>query len=84
MRKLLSDPVCRGCRGRASDGHHVVLRSQGGDDVEHNIMPLCHACHMAFHAGNLRDLKLTEAERWYVTVRLDERAQTYLMRRGYV
>jgi len=44
---------CRVCRDPASNGsvhasiqfHHLVPRSQGGDDVADNIVPLCRDCH---------------------------------------
>jgi len=29
--------------------HHVVLRSQGGDDVRANILALCNECHSGYH-----------------------------------
>lgn len=53
-RKLESEPGCRTCSNTATDGHHLLLRSQGGDDVEDNIIPLCHQCHMEYHSGNIR------------------------------
>lgn len=48
-RKLLRDRTCRGCGKDAGEGHHIVFRSQGGDDVEDNIAPLCSFCHTVMH-----------------------------------
>lgn len=84
QRKVASDPVCRACSRRASDGHHIVLRSQGGDDVEENILPVCHECHMRYHAGQ-GTLKLKPEERDYVFAKLGREAGLeYLRRRRIV
>lgn len=37
------------CRGRASQAHHVLPRSQGGDDTPGNLLAVCVACHAAIH-----------------------------------
>ena len=39
---------CRGCGENATELHHLCPRSLLGDDVEGNLVPLCHACHMVF------------------------------------
>lgn len=31
--------------------HHIVPLALGGNDIESNIVPLCHVCHMAAHHG---------------------------------
>lgn len=82
-RKLAKFAACRGCGTRASDSHHILLRSQGGDDHEDNIMPLCHLCHIKFHDGNLDiRLKLTADERAYLEMKLGRgAAQAYIERR---
>ena len=54
-RKLFSDPECWACGRRASDGHHILWRSDQGDDVPENIAPLCHTDHMLLHHGIGRD-----------------------------
>ena len=33
--------------------HHVVHRSQGGADVEHNLITLCWKCHAVVHGTRL-------------------------------
>lgn len=39
---LSPDSECRICqRRRGLERHHLVPRSQGGDDVEQNLVPLC-------------------------------------------
>jgi len=81
-RKLSLDQACRGCGQRATAGHHILLRSQRGDDVEDNIMPLCRACHIAYHDGRLKSLKLTTAERGYLLAKLgSEAGNDYIARR---
>lgn len=37
--------VCTHCAMRPVELHHVVSRSQGGDDVAENLCPLCRSCH---------------------------------------
>lgn len=51
-RKLHKFPQCRviGCEERATQAHHIILRSQGGDDVEDNLLPLCTECHVNAHS----------------------------------
>ena len=67
---------CRICRRAESNGslhttiefHHLIRRSQGGDDVAENIVPLCGACHRKLHDGRpgLAELRLTPAEKRYL------------------
>lgn len=57
-RKLLNQVFSRdgwkcvipGC-GRRNDlhGHHIVFRSQGGDDATWNMVTVCDRCHKAIH-----------------------------------
>jgi 5-methylcytosine-specific restriction endonuclease McrA len=79
--KMADDPLCRVCSGKATDAHHILLRSQGGDDVEENIMPLCHDCHMSYHAGQV-NLWIRPRELLYVIDRLGrDKGVEYLKRR---
>jgi len=57
------------------DRHHLVKKSQGGDDVAENLFAICSSCHRTFeNAGGdkARDVaerirrNLTEAERQYI------------------
>jgi len=67
---------CRICRRVESNGslhttielHHLIRRSQGGDDVADNIVPLCGACHRKLHDGRpgLAQIRLTPAEKRYL------------------
>ena len=83
-RKLALDAKCRICQERASDGHHVLLRSQRGDDLEDNIVPLCRECHRRYHDGK-GDIRLSLDEKLYVLTKLGQGAgMAYLERRRYV
>lgn len=69
---------CRICRRVESNGsvhsrielHHLIRRSQGGDDVAENIVPLCGECHTKLHAGNAGILRLLPSEVAYMRSRL--------------
>lgn len=37
-----------------SEAHHILPRSQGGDDVLANLVPLCRQCHQAYHGSPYR------------------------------
>lgn len=45
---------CRAC-GKADllEAHHIVYRSQGGEDTLDNLILLCKLHHMEAHAGNI-------------------------------
>ena len=34
--------------------HHIIRKSQGGDDVMANLAPLCDPCHAAYHGTPIR------------------------------
>lgn len=38
-----------GCTGKATESHHVVLRSRGGSDDETNLITACSYCHHQVH-----------------------------------
>jgi hypothetical protein len=41
---------CRCCRRRNNlHAHHIVFRSQGGDDADYNMITLCDFCHSSIH-----------------------------------
>lgn len=40
-RKVLAEPECRACGEPAATGHHVIPKSERGDDVLDNIAPVC-------------------------------------------
>lgn len=68
---------CRACSFRAPqaiDPHHLVFRSDGGDDVAANIVPICRQCHDALHQrspaiGRLLLTRLSDAEYAYMIQR---------------
>jgi len=83
-RKLAADPTCRATGNRATDGHHILLRSQGGDDVEDNILPLSDKPHRQYHAeGVLPGIRLTDAEYAYLVGRLGEAAAADYIERKF-
>jgi hypothetical protein len=56
--KALKAVHARGCVcalncGLPGEAHHVLPRSQGGDDVEANLVCLCAFHHQAVHANDL-------------------------------
>lgn len=61
-RKLLMWRECYSCHEAASDGHHIIFRSHGGDDVEENIAPLCHACHEILHTDTGDDAAMVRRQ----------------------
>lgn len=59
--------VWPGCFELATEGHHILPRSRGGEDTIDNCAPVCHCCHRRIHdypllAGKLGLLKTTEAK----------------------
>jgi hypothetical protein len=41
---------CRRCKRRSSlHIHHIVFRSNGGDDATHNLVTVCENCHNCIH-----------------------------------
>lgn len=78
--KLYGQP-CRVCCAHLTyrQLHHLVPRSQGGDDVANNLVPLCATCHVAITLGEhleQRELaeSLSDAEYAYVIGKLGENA----------
>src|SRR6266511_144302 len=45
LKEQFQDAFCRVCGDRPTELHHVVPRSQGGDDVSENYIPLCRRHH---------------------------------------
>jgi hypothetical protein len=83
-RKLAADPTCRATGRRAVDGHHILLKSQQGDDVEENILPLADKPHREYHAkGVLPGVKLTADERAYLVSKLGEPGADDYIRRKF-
>ena len=91
-RKVRQDPSCRACGLHGSDGHHIVFRSAGGDDVEDNVICLDHGCHMILHHSADDEerhritaeigVRLTPSEMGYALDRLgDSEGRSYLRRR---
>jgi len=79
----LDGRVCRVCAAepcmvaRATELHHIVPRSQGGDDVADNLVGLCTSHHALVtvrtpHVLALLAASLTDAEYAYVVGKLGE------------
>lgn len=92
-RKVQRERTCRcGCGRPATDGHHILPRSLGGDDVEANIMGLFHDDHMVYEFGGEEDRRemaallgsrLQSDEIRYVTVKRGLEAGEEFLRRYY-
>lgn len=57
LKKCVQDnPRCRYC-GSSNEvsAHHIVFRSQGGDDAMGNLITLCFECHRKVHDGYYDD-----------------------------
>lgn len=67
---------CLVCERLPTEPHHVRLKSQGGDDVEANIVFLCHKCHGAYHGTPY------QSERW-PGAKIDAQAVRFKMGRHF-
>lgn len=63
------DKACRWCGAAGTQTHHVAYRSEGGPDVETNLVLLCNGCHARAHSSKvayqpvlLKYLELVTAE----------------------
>lgn len=45
LRRVFELDPCWICEGRWTELHHLLPRSQRGDDLGVNLVPLCAACH---------------------------------------
>lgn len=41
--------ACAICGHDGEEIHHIVPKSEGGNDTEHNLVLLCHDCHEKIH-----------------------------------
>jgi hypothetical protein len=50
--------TCRNCKankvGTRLEVHHIIYRSNGGSDLEKNLITLCKPCHDGVHAGTTK------------------------------
>lgn len=53
---------CNYCKGRSKcyelHAHHLILRSEGGEDILENLATLCKTCHVAYHKGEIKLKKI--------------------------
>lgn len=47
---------CRGCLHDSGEIHHILFRSQGGQDTSGNLITLCPSCHRRAHGTNGRQI----------------------------
>ncbi len=63
---------CRSCNSRNNlHAHHIVYRSQGGEDTDENICTLCESCHSGLHLGGLSIVEPANAEEQLIFIRGD-------------
>jgi len=76
---------CRVCGGQYEELHHLVPRSQSGDDALGNLIPLCRSCHQKVEARDklarmaVRG-SLIASHRDYLRRKLGERWEVWLDR----
>lgn len=89
MRRYFSKSRCVVCDGDWHSLHHVYKRSQGGDDVLANLVPVCGSgttgCHGKIELRDPRALfavraSLRDQTRWYLTWKLGAQAPGWLDR----
>lgn len=78
-----TEPWCRKCGVPATDPHHIILKSQGGDDVFGNIMPLCHKHHDEYHKNSRLEANLHDHEVDYMIEKLGESAAAWYAFKHY-
>ena len=53
------DCKCVLCGKQATDMHHVIFKSHGGDDSKRNCVALCTDCHIPIaHGPDSRDIRV--------------------------
>lgn len=45
--------ACCGKGTLETEWHHIIFRSQGGDESDENILEVCRECHAKIHAGEI-------------------------------
>ena len=45
--------ACCGMGSLETEWHHIVYRSQGGDESDENMLEVCRSCHEKIHAGKI-------------------------------
>jgi len=64
-RKCGDGAECRLCPSRRElERHHLVPRSQRGDDVDENLVPLCAPCHRLVTENDPEALALLRGRLW--------------------
>lgn len=45
--------ACCGMGSLETEWHHIIYRSQGGDESDENMLEVCRSCHEKIHAGKI-------------------------------
>ena len=45
--------ACCGMGSLETEWHHIIYRSQGGDESDENMLEVCRECHEKIHAGKI-------------------------------
>lgn len=45
--------ACCGMGSLETEWHHIIFRSQGGDESDENMLEVCRSCHEKIHAGKI-------------------------------
>lgn len=80
MRALVHDRdqnICRCCGARGTQCHHVLFRSQGGEDEPSNLILLCAECHMD-KAHGVDSRRYRELFRQYIWLLMVEGKSTFV------
>jgi len=68
-RYLAAHPACSRCKSAATDVHHIVPLSDGGQLLdESNVEALCHTCHSRETCGESRSWRIRATPRIHVTL----------------
>lgn len=73
--------MCRCCGARGTQCHHVLFRSQGGEDELSNLILLCSECHQD-KAHGVESRRYRELFRKYIWLCMVENKTTFVGLRG--
>lgn len=69
---------CRMCRSTVSELHHVIYRSEGGENLAGNLISLCRYCHERVHSnkGVFQSIlvDILESDYWVTPEEIEARA----------
>ena len=63
------NPYCRNCGSSDNvSAHHIIFRSQGGDDSLTNLITLCFNCHRKVHDGEFIGEKFIPSREYMIKI----------------